>query len=218
MENTICSDLKQESLKLRQYIKVNDQSLIEAQFFLIEQCYHPKYSTLMELLKQYDLLTYYHCIAVALLAKLVCNRLPITLEKTQKIVLGALLHDIGKLRIPKEILNKPSALTKKEYEIMKHHVWLGYQIIQEDLELDQVTKEIILCHHEKEDGTGYPFGYTGDQLDQAVKIVSLCDFYHALIADRCYRKGLPVQVVDQMARNEALNEEIRLCLESYLYF
>lgn len=218
MEKEICSDLKQESFKLKQYIQVSDKSLIAVQSFLIDQCFNSKNLTFMRLLKQYDQLTYYHCIAVALLTNLVCNRLPLKGEQTQKIVIGALLHDIGKIRIPKEILNKPGALTKKEYEIMKHHVWFGYQLLQEDLEIDQVTKEIVLCHHEKEDGTGYPFGYKKDQLDQSVKIVALCDFYHALIADRCYRKGLPVQVVDQMAKNEALNEEIRLCFESFLYF
>lgn len=218
MPEDMSADIKQESLKLHYHIDISDKELTNAQYFLLEQCPYQHYLKLLELLKCYDLLTYHHCIAVAILTILLCNRLNIEGSFKEKTVLGALLHDIGKVHISKAILSKPSALTKREYEIMRQHTWRGYQLLNEDITVDKVTKEIVLCHHEREDGTGYPFGYKSEDLEKPVKIVAVCDFYHALMADRCYRKGLPIQIVESMAQREALDEESRLYFKSLLLF
>jgi HD-GYP domain-containing protein (c-di-GMP phosphodiesterase class II) len=103
--------------------------------------------------------------------------------------MGALLHDIGKTRIPIEILNKDGKLTDEEFNIIKRHPELGYKMIENVKEINNRSRAIILEHHERVDGKGYPFGLTGDRMHKFSKITCISDVYDAIVSDRVYRRG-----------------------------
>jgi HD-GYP domain-containing protein (c-di-GMP phosphodiesterase class II) len=101
--------------------------------------------------------------------------------------LGAILHDIGKGKIPTEILLKPGPLTEEEFNIMKSHTTYGYEIIKNSSNLDMVTANIALQHHEHWDGNGYPLHLKENDINVFARIVTICDIYDALTANRVYR-------------------------------
>lgn len=101
---------------------------------------------------------------------------------------GALLHDIGKIGIPEKILQKKEPLTEEEMEIIKYHPLIGFAMIEEFSFL-QGAAEIVLFHHEKYDGTGYPFGLHGEEIPLSARIFSLSDTLDAITSDRPYRQG-----------------------------
>ena len=109
----------------------------------------------------------------------------ITKNEWDDIIKGALLHDVGKLEIDNKILLKKSALTDKEIDEIHQHPIYGYNIVKDDEGLSDMTKEIILSHHERSDGSGYPNGKT--DIPDFVKIVGICDKYDALTENRSYR-------------------------------
>jgi len=101
---------------------------------------------------------------------------------------GALLHDIGKIGIPETILQKKEALTEEEMEIIRYHPLIGFAMIEEFSFL-QGAAEIVLFHHEKYDGTGYPFGLIGEEIPLSARLFSLADTLDAITSDRPYRRG-----------------------------
>ena len=105
----------------------------------------------------------------------------------------AMLHDIGKIGIPENILNKPSSLTSEEWEVMKQHPEIGYRIAIASGELEQVA-QYILYHHERWDGQGYPAGLKEEEIPLPSRIISIVDTYDAMTSDRVYRKKLPHHV------------------------
>lgn len=110
-------------------------------------------------------------------------------SKTQLIHLGmgALMHDIGKIKIPQNIMNKPGKLTEEEFAIMKQHSQIGYDILREQVSL--LTAHMALEHHERYDGTGYPNGLRGKDIHLFSRICSVADVFDAVTADRVYRKA-----------------------------
>lgn len=120
------------------------------------------------------------------------------------VVSGALLHDIGKLKISNNILLKSSSLTDAEYKKIKKHPEYGYAIVKDDKNLSELTKEIILSHHEKTNGTGYPNHRKLCDLDIGVQLVGVCDIYDALTEKRAYRG----QVTPYGAFNVLLEENL----------
>ena len=124
-------------------------------------------------------------------------------QKTiEDIGVAATLHDIGKVGIPDEILNKPGKLTDEEYEKMKQHTVIGHQILENTYsdkisnDILEYAKEITLHHHEKYDGTGYPDGLKGDKIDIISRIMAVIDVYDALVNDRVYKKAMPYSEVE----------------------
>lgn len=113
--------------------------------------------------------------------------------EVERIKLGALLHDIGKIGIPENVLKKPSMLTDDEWEIMKQHPVIGAEKVLAPNESLRDLIPMVKFHHEHYDGTGYPFGLKGDEIPLSARIVSIADAYHALVSDRPYRKGLGVE-------------------------
>ncbi len=113
--------------------------------------------------------------------------------EVERIKLGALLHDIGKIGIPENVLKKPSMLTDEEWEIMKQHPVIGAEKVLAPNESLRDLIPMVKFHHEHYDGTGYPFGLKGDEIPLSARIVSIADAYHALVSDRPYRKGLGVE-------------------------
>lgn len=144
----------------------------------------------LEKLKQNDYVTFIHSVNVALLAALVGTRLGYKEKKLKYLILGALLHDIGKLKVPKEILNKPGRLTDEEFAIVKQHPLTGIEILKNVRLLNRVMA-MVSQHHERWTGTGYPFGLSGNNIHEDAQIIAVTDVYEALTADRPYRKGLP---------------------------
>ncbi len=147
-------------------------------------------------MRQYDDLTFAHCMNVALISNILATWLRMSPEDVETATLCGLLHDIGKLAIPDQIIKKPAKLTDEEYKIVKKHTIEGYQILKPQ-KVSTHIKNAALMHHEKCDGTGYPFGITGDRIDKFAKIVAIADVYDAMTAARVYRGPLcPFEVID----------------------
>lgn len=113
--------------------------------------------------------------------------------------ISALLHDVGKLYTPSEILDKPEKLTYEEFQIIKQHSENGFRYIKENLDIDTKVYLGIYQHHEKYDGTGYPLNIKGEKISLFARIISIADVYDALISDRPYRKGvLPSEGIEHI--------------------
>lgn len=212
IKQTISQDIKSQFEKLQHSLELDVTALTQVTSFLIDELSQKEMILELEDLKANDNYTYEHCISVAILTNLVCNKLGMNPDLKEQIVMGALIHDIGKIIIPKDILNKPGALTDSEYEVVKGHPEMGYRMIKDNIEISAVTKLTVLCHHEREDGSGYPLG-KGKDLHIGTKIVAACDLFHALISNRCYRQGLPINEVVAIAQKEPINAEIRSIIE-----
>ncbi|WP_242976086.1 HD domain-containing phosphohydrolase [Desulfosporosinus sp. FKB] len=144
----------------------------------------------LERYKQHDFGIYTHVLNVALLSAIIGLQLSYNENKLKNLILGALLHDLGKLQVPKEILNKPGILTEEERDVIKQHPLLGEEMLK-DARLISSVLATIKEHHERWNGRGYPFGLKGQEIYQDAQIVAVADVYEALTADRPYRKGLP---------------------------
>ncbi len=144
----------------------------------------------LEKFKRHDYGTFVHSLNVAILATLTGMRLGYKEKRLKYLTLGALLHDLGKLNVPKEILNKPGSLTDDEFDIMKLHPKLGADMLKNTRLLPSVL-ETVKKHHERWNGKGYPCGLIGNNIHLDAQIVAVTDVYEALTADRPYRRGLP---------------------------
>ena len=136
-----------------------------------------------------DSYTFGHCERVADLALAVAGELGLDESQLTTIRLGAYLHDLGKVRVPHEILNKPGALTKEEFEVIKMHPVWGLEFLAA-VEFPWDIKPIIRWHHEKYDGTGYPDGLKGDEIPIAAQVICIADVYDALTTTRSYRAAM----------------------------
>lgn len=156
---------------------------------------------MLHCMRDMDDLTYVHCINVAIIASILGKWVGYSEEDVKVLTLCGILHDIGKLLVPNEILSKPDRLTVNEYAIIKEHVNLGYQIVK-DADIDERVKSAILLHHEKCDGTGYPMGLKSDDIPDFAKIITIADIYDAMTSSRIYRKALcPFHVVRDMEQD-----------------
>lgn len=131
-----------------------------------------------------------HCINVAVLSIAFGAHLGYSKEQLRLIGLGALLHDVGKMRTPPQILDKPGRLTAEEFEVMKRHPVDGYEIMKATGEVPAQALQIIRFHHERLSGNGYPDGLRGDQISTAVLVVAICDVYDAMTSERIYHHGV----------------------------
>lgn len=136
-----------------------------------------------------DSYTYGHCERVATYAVAVARELDLTDTELTTVRLGAYLHDVGKVKVPHEILNKPGRLTTEEFDIIKQHPAWGIELL-EGIEFPWDIKPIIRWHHEKHDGTGYPDRLAGDQIPRAAQIICIVDVYDALTSTRSYRPAM----------------------------
>lgn len=134
-----------------------------------------------------------------------CEKLAIILKKdeieVQKIKNAALLHDIGKIGISEEILNKEGALSKEEYQTICKHSEIGHRILRASSYLAEVS-EIVLYHHERWDGQGYPYGLEGDNIPVEARMITIADSYDAMISERTYKKARSLEEArEEIARN-----------------
>ena len=146
-------------------------------------------------MRQIDDSTYAHCLNVSIISRMFGMWLKYSDEDLDVLTLAGLLHDIGKCKIPNAIILKKGKLTDAEYEVIKAHAQLGYDILK-DQPLDERIKNAALMHHERYDGTGYPNHLVGKEIDDMAAIVAIADVYDAMTSDRCYRRALcPFEVI-----------------------
>lgn len=136
-----------------------------------------------------DVLTGVHSSKVREIAVDIGNELGLSLEIVEKISIAAILHDIGKISTPEAILNKPGKLTETEYSIIKKHAKTGYDTLNKIPSLGKIA-EYILYHHERYDGSGYPYGISGEAIPLISRILAVADVFEAVTADRVYRKSM----------------------------
>ncbi|MCR4762208.1 MAG: HD-GYP domain-containing protein [Lachnospiraceae bacterium] len=156
-------------------------------------------------LRQYDDATYVHCINVALICSCLAKWMRLSEEEILTATQAGLLHDIGKLLIPGEIITKPSKLTEDEYHIVQTHPKQGYDILK-TLPINEHIKYATLMHHERCDGSGYPLKLTGEKIDPVAKIVAIADVYDATTSARVYRGPQCPFVAIALFENEGLQK------------
>jgi HD-GYP domain-containing protein (c-di-GMP phosphodiesterase class II) len=130
-----------------------------------------------------------HSVSVSVLMTIFARFLNIDKQIIQLLSVGAFLHDVGKIMIPDKILNKPGKLTKNEFEVMKSHANHSIEIIKRTPDVAELSLEVAALHHEKLDGTGYPFQMKGGNITQYGRMIAICDIFDALTANRCYKDG-----------------------------
>ena len=144
--------------------------------------------TVKSIISKLDNFTIRHIIGTRNLSKSFGDYLSLTDNEIKDLMNGALLHDIGKVIVPKEILLKNGCLDDKEFKVMKDHV-INAKILLGELDLNKNISDVIYQHHEKIDGSGYPYNLCGNDINRLAKIFSLIDVYDALINERPYKKA-----------------------------
>lgn len=140
-------------------------------------------------LRSFDGYTYQHSVNVAVLATIVGLGMGLDTDDLKDLCIAGMFHDLGKLEIPAEVINKPTRLTEQEYELIKQHPQKSYDLLADRLEISSNVLIGVLCHHENEDGTGYPLGLKGDKINPFAKILHVVDVYDALTSKRSYKKA-----------------------------
>ncbi|NGQ96910.1 HD domain-containing protein [Brevibacillus sp. SYP-B805] len=138
----------------------------------------------------HDYGTYHHCMRVGCLARQMAAALHLNQEQAQSLVLGCILHDIGKIFVPISILRKSSALTQSEWELMKQHPIWGNDLLQKEGITNPDIAHIVLYHHERLDGAGYPYGLDDSDIPSCARICSILDAFDSMVSHRPYRKGI----------------------------
>lgn len=144
---------------------------------------------------------YSHAVNVSTLSTAIGIKLNVDKDTLKDITLGGLLHDIGKTRIPKQILNKPDKLTLKEYEVMKLHSALGYKIIKDEYALSPTIAMVAMDHQERYDGSGYARRIEGERIHRLARIISVADVYDATTSDKVYASAKsPKEVLKELLK------------------
>ncbi|MCR4830547.1 MAG: response regulator [Pseudobutyrivibrio sp.] len=139
-------------------------------------------------LRECDDYTYAHSVNVALYCAIIGLSMGMDEKSLEELAFAGLLHDLGKMSIPSEILNKEGRLTQEEYQIMKSHAKISYDAIKERWDVTPNVKVAVLYHHENVDGSGYPTGITGDEMTLYTKIIHVADVFDALLSKRPYKE------------------------------
>ncbi len=150
------------------------------------------YSNIFDMLhcmRDYDDATFMHSMNVALICNVFARWLRMSEDEIRLATISGLLHDVGKIKIPDDIIKKPGKLTNSEYLLVKTHPQEGYRLL-ENSNLDPEILKAVLMHHERCDGTGYPLGLTGPRIGKYAKMVSIADVYDAMTSARIYRGPL----------------------------
>lgn len=155
----------------------------------------------------HDYQTFSHCVQVFVLSASILNTYDVEPDIIEQCGVGALMHDLGKTRIPLKILNKPGKLTPEEREVVNQHPLHGISMCT-GAALQHMTLNCILFHHERVDGAGYPSGMEGDEIPLPVRVLTVCDIYDAITSDRPYAKGvLPFNAL------KIMSEEMRSAID-----
>lgn len=148
--------------------------------------YHEIIECIVRALDAKDPYTAGHSQRVSDMALKVCKLIGLKNEDTEKIHIAAHLHDIGKIGVPDIVLNKVDKLNREEWELMKKHPQIGADILSKSYHLNEL-KHIVLSHHERYDGYGYPMGLKGEKIPTGARIIAICDSIDAMTSNRSYR-------------------------------
>ena len=162
-------------------------------------------------LKTKDDYTYMHSVAVCALMIALGKQLDLTGADLKEAGLAGLLHDVGKMLIPDDVLNKPCKLTDDEFDIIKQHPRKGWELLQGSPKITATILDVCLHHHERVDGTGYPERISSGPLTLFSRMGAVCDVYDALTSNRCYKNGwAPAEAIRKMAewRNGHFDERV----------
>jgi HD-GYP domain-containing protein (c-di-GMP phosphodiesterase class II) len=152
-------------------------------------------------LKSSDDYTYLHSVAVCALMVMLARQIGLPEAEVREAGLGGLIHDLGKVMIPVDILQKPGALTDEEMEVVRSHPEAGHNILVEAGGVSEAAMDVCLHHHEKINGRGYPHGLAGSEISFLARMGAVCDVYDAITSNRAYRQGWdPSQSVQKMAQ------------------
>jgi putative two-component system response regulator len=152
--------------------------------------------TLAKTIDAKDKYTNGHSLRVAKYSRMIAQRLQFSEAELEHLYNMAMLHDIGKIGIPDNIINKPSKLTPEEYDVIKTHPVTGYEILSEMPDLEDIGIG-ARWHHERYDGGGYPDGLKGDEIPLVARIISVADAYDAMTSNRSYRSLMPQDAVKE---------------------
>lgn len=144
-----------------------------------------------------------HSMNVAFFSYLAAKKMKLSRMQCRNVFFAGLLHDIGKIKLDKKILNKKDKLTSWEYEYIKRHVILGVQLLRK-YSVPKVITDIVEQHHEREDGTGYPKGLADNEICTEAKIIRRVDIYDALTSNRSYRKKYSSEKAREIMSKEEL--------------
>jgi HD-GYP domain-containing protein (c-di-GMP phosphodiesterase class II) len=143
-------------------------------------------------IKDYDEYTFVHSINVCILCLTLGRHLNFSRDELEQMGIGALLHDVGKMRVPPHILNKPGKLTEEEFNEVKKHPLYTLEVLDKSQGIPESSKQVALQHHERYNGRGYPRGLQGEQIGRFGQIAAIIDVYDAITADRVYKKAIPL--------------------------
>lgn len=151
-------------------------------------------------LKQADEYTFMHSVAVSALMIALARQLGLPEQEVSDAGLAGLLHDLGKAKVPESILNKPAALTDAEFATMRKHPEIGHRMLVEQGAASELVLDVVIHHHERVDGHGYPHKLPGEQISLLAKMGAICDVYDAITSNRVYKPGWdPSEAVRKMA-------------------
>jgi HD-GYP domain-containing protein (c-di-GMP phosphodiesterase class II) len=165
---------------------------------IFEMSQHADLKAVLAHMERHDEYTYRHSIGVALIARLIGKTKRLSQEQLEELSIAGFLHDIGKIKIPEEVINKPGKLTKEEFNLVKHHTIFGHELISNTQGMSSCHALVALQHHEREDGSGYPYGIKGADIHPYSKIVAVADVFHAMISRRIYKEPIPFYQVLQI--------------------
>ena len=155
--------------------------------------HHDKAYRYLNNLYTYDSYSFYHSIDVCAITLILLVEYGYKMEKLDYVALAALLHDVGKLKIPIRILNNPSRLSIEEYSVMKKHPLYGYLLLKDTGSLPREVCQLVLQHHEKLNGSGYPFKKVKEDIAIMAQAISVADVFDALISERPYKKAYTIE-------------------------
>jgi putative nucleotidyltransferase with HDIG domain len=180
---------KERRARLEQLVELND-------------AYRGTALVLGDVVEADDTYTGEHCKDVVRLALDVSRELGLDAGRRRNVEFGALLHDVGKIAVPKEIVNKPGKLDEREWEIIKTHTVEGQRMLERVGGFMGEVGRIVRSHHERWDGGGYPDGLRGQEIPLEARIISCCDAFNAMTTTRSYRKAMPQAVaVEELEKN-----------------
>lgn len=169
-----------------------------------KQVYHELVDCITSALDARDPYTGDHSRRVSDMACVICELMGLSQKEYDETHIAAHLHDIGKIGVPDAILLKPSSLNDEEWAIMKKHPQIGADILSKSPHFSRISA-IILHHHERFDGKGYPFGAKGEEIPLGARIIAVCDSIDAMASARAYRKALPIEICrSEIERNIGL--------------
>lgn len=204
--NTIKSLKHGENINVAE-VEKNAENFIDSVFR------NPNAMSCVRLLKDKDDYLLEHAIGVTILMVIFARHLGYDGQVLNQLCVGSLLHDIGKVRIPDHILHKPGRLNEAELVIMQSHALYSREILMNTPGLGKISLIVAAQHHEKLDGSGYPFKLKGDQVSRFGRMIAICDIYDALTADRVYRDGMTapqaLKIINGLVPNELDGESVR---------